>query len=57
MQNTTRSGGWKKSKKSINVEGGFFFKISKRDFTFIREMRVLKKCLFPLDAYMFSCRT
>ena len=22
------------------VEGGFFFKISKRDFTFIREMRV-----------------
>ena len=35
-----RSGGWKKSKKSINVEGGFFFKISKRDFTFIREMRV-----------------
>jgi hypothetical protein len=22
------------------VEGGFFFKVSKRDFTFIREMRV-----------------
>ena len=33
-------GGWKKSKKSINVEGGIFLKISKRDFTFIREMRV-----------------
>ena len=36
----------KKSKKSINVEGGFFlwrvefFKIGKRDFTFINEMRV-----------------
>ena len=36
-----------KSKKSINVEGGFFFwrveffKIGKRDSTFIREMRVL----------------
>ena len=37
----------KNLKKSINVEGGnvhgrwiFFFKISKRDFTFIREMRV-----------------
>ena len=35
-----------KSKKSINVEGGFFlwsvefFKIGKRDVTFIREMRV-----------------
>ena len=42
-----RSGGWKKSKESINMEGGFFlwrvefFKIGKRDFTFIREMRVL----------------
>ena len=24
------------------VEGGFLFKISKRDFTFIREMRVAK---------------
>ena len=42
-----RSGGWKKSKKSINVEGGFFlwrvefFKIGKLDFTFIREMRVV----------------
>ena len=23
------------------LEGGFFFKFSKRDFTFIREMRVL----------------
>jgi hypothetical protein len=39
-------GWWKKSKKSINVEGGFFlwrvefFKIGKRDFTFIRELRV-----------------
>jgi hypothetical protein len=39
-------GGGKKSKKSINMEGGFFlwrvefFKINKRDFTFIREMRV-----------------
>ena len=38
--------GGKKSKKSINMEGGFFlwrvefFKIGKRDFTFIREMRV-----------------
>ena len=32
--------GGKKSKKSINMEGGFFFfKISKCDFTFIREMR------------------
>ena len=38
------SGGWKKSKKSINAEGGFFFlwrgeffKISKHDFTFIRD--------------------
>ena len=30
----------KKSKKSINVEGGFFFQNQKRDFTFIREMRV-----------------
>ena len=35
-----------KSLKSINVEGGFFlwgvecFKICKREFTFIREMRV-----------------
>ena len=35
-----------KSKKSINMEGGFFlwrvefFKIGKRDFTFIRGMRV-----------------
>jgi hypothetical protein len=39
-----RGGG--ESKKSLNVEGGFFlwkvecFKIGKRDFTFIREMRV-----------------
>jgi hypothetical protein len=38
--------GWKKSKKSMNVEGGFFlwrlefFKIGKHDFTFIGEMRV-----------------
>ena len=32
--------GGKKSKKSINVEGGKKFKIDKRDFTFIREMRV-----------------
>ena len=38
--------GRKKSMKSINIEGGFFFwrveffKISKHDFTFIREMRV-----------------
>jgi hypothetical protein len=50
-------GGWnkrgecKKSKKSINVEGGFFlwrvkfFKIGKRDFTFIREMRVCNSFL------------
>ena len=36
----------KKSKKSINGEGGFFlwevecFKMGKGDFTFIREMRV-----------------
>ena len=37
----------KKSKKSINVEGGFFFlwrveffKIGKHDYTFIKEMRV-----------------
>ena len=36
-----------KSRKSINMDGGnlhegsdFFFKISKRDFTFIREMKV-----------------
>ena len=42
------SGGWKKYKKSINVEGGnvrggwiFRFKINKRVFTFIREMRVV----------------
>ena len=42
-----RSGGWKKSKKSIKVESGFFFveggifqKIGKPNFTFIREMRV-----------------
>ena len=41
------SGGWKKSKKSIQVEGGnvcggwiFFFRINWRDSTFIREMRV-----------------
>ena len=38
--------GGKNLKKSINVEGGFFFwrveffKIGKRDVTFIREMRV-----------------
>ena len=49
----TKPGGWNKRgvwnifMKSINVEGGFlflwrveFFKIGKRDFTFIREMRV-----------------
>ena len=41
-----KRGGWKIFMKSINVEGGFFlwrvefFKIGKRDFTFIREMRV-----------------
>ena len=40
-----RGGGAKVGKSlnrevGINVEGGFFFKISKRDFTFIREMRV-----------------
>ena len=48
------SGGWKKSKKSLNMEVGinvegrnvrggwiFFFKINKRDSTFIREMRVI----------------
>jgi hypothetical protein len=35
-KSNTRSGGWKKSKESINVEGGFylwrveFFKIGKR---------------------------
>ena len=39
-------GGWKIFMNSINVEKGFFlwrvefFKISKRDFTCIREMRV-----------------
>ena len=45
-----KRGGWKKSKKSINVEGGnvrggqnFFFKINKRASTFIREMRVVKR--------------
>ena len=27
--------------KSINVEGGIFFKINKRDSTFIRKMRVI----------------
>ena len=38
--------GGKKSKKSINVGGGFFlwrvefFKIGKHDYMFIREMRV-----------------
>ena len=43
-----KRGGWKIFMKSINVEGGFFlwrvefFKIGKCDFTFIREMRVLK---------------
>ena len=43
-----KRGGWKIFKKSINVEGGFlrggwifFFKITKRASTFIREMRVL----------------
>jgi hypothetical protein len=48
-----RSGGWKKSKKSINMEGEklhggwiFFFNISKRDFKFIREMRVANKPFF-----------
>ena len=41
-----KHGGWKIFMNSINVEGEFFlwrvefFKISKRDFTFIREMRV-----------------
>ena len=40
--------------KSINIEGGFFlwrmefFKIGKRDFTFIREMRVLGIYYFGL---------
>ena len=35
-----------KSKKSINVDlcRVEFFKISKRDVTFIREMRVVKQC-------------
>ena len=36
--------GWKKSKKSINAEGGnvcgIFSEINKRDCTFIRETRV-----------------
>ena len=36
-----------KSKKSINVEGGFFFKINKRDSTIIREMRVKAKHYWP----------
>ena len=31
------------------VEGGFFFKINKRDFTFIREMRVHK--IVPTTAF------
>jgi hypothetical protein len=55
---------WKgeKSKKSINVEGGFFlwrvecFKIGKRDFTFIREMRVLNSVLFGgllIEKYLY----
>ena len=43
-----RSGGWNKSKKSINVDGSniyswrmdFFSKISKCDFMIIREMKV-----------------
>ena len=45
-----------KSKKSINMEGGnvrggwiIFFKISKHDFTFIREMRVLSQRLISLQ--------
>ena len=49
MHNSSKRGvkGGKKYKESINVEGGFFlwrvefFKIGKRDFTFIREMRVV----------------
>ena len=40
-----KRGGWKIFMNSINLEGFFlwrveFFKIGKRDFTFIREMRV-----------------
>ena len=31
-------------KKSIKVEDGFFFKMNKRDSTFIREMRVPVVC-------------
>ena len=50
IHNSNKRGveGGKKSKKSIKVKSGFFlwrvefFKISKRDFTFIREMRVRK---------------
>ena len=44
-----KRGGWNIFMKSINMEGGFFlwrvefFKIGKRDFTFIREMRVDEK--------------
>ena len=34
-----RSGGWKKSKKSITVEGGKKIKMNKHVSTFIREMR------------------
>ena len=29
----------------MSVEGGFFFKINKRDSTFIREMRVVQLSL------------
>ena len=37
-----RSGGWKKYKKSINVEGGNEIEINKCVSMFIREMRVTK---------------
>jgi hypothetical protein len=49
----TRSRVWKKSKKLMHVEEGFFlwrmefFKIGKHDFTFIKEMRVLN--LFEVE--------
>ena len=44
------------SKKSINVEGGFFFfKISKRDFTFIREMRVSNSTAYDHIYFLDQC--
>ena len=40
----------------MSVEGGFFFKINKRDYTFIKEMRVsshVRKVMDMLDFVLF----